>query len=346
MRAALAAAAPDRSSAPDVAEILELIAVHTREMLAIKRRDGRYLWANHAFARACGRTAQEIAGASDAELFEPETAALFDRRDREAVVIGATLTEDEAVRLGGRPRRLETSRVPVVGCDGRVIATVTLARDVTELHEARAGRVQRRDQAVRALVQAIETVDPHLVGHSTTMLAILERLGPRLGLDATARDQLALAAQLSQIGKLFIPKALLRARRALEAAELARVHRHHLRTEALLVAMDVDPAVIRAVTQIGERWDGSGHPAGLVGEAIDPLARVLGAVDAFVALTSPRARRRAYGPREALALMARPPLAFDPRVLTALRQLVEQGADGDERATRRRPARGRRPSAS
>jgi PAS domain S-box-containing protein len=346
MRAALAIAAPGERNAPDVAEILELIAVHTREMLAIKRRDGRYLWANHAFARACGRTVQEIVGACDTQLFEPQTAALFDRRDREAVVIGATLTEDEVVHIGGRTRRLETSRVPVVGCDGRVLATVTLARDVTELHEARAGRVQRREQAVRALVQAIETVDPHLVGHSTTMLAILERLGPSLRLDATARDQLALAAQLSQIGKLFIPKALLRARRALQAAELARVHRHHLRTEALLVAMDVDPAVIRAVTQIGERWDGSGHPSGLVGEAIDPLARVLAAVDAFVALTSPRARRRAYGPLEALALMARPPLAFDPRVLTSLRQVLDGRPDGGDAATRRRPARGRRPSAS
>ena len=80
-----------------------------------------------------------------------------------------------------------------------------------------------------------------------------------------------------------------------------------------------------------ERFDGSGYPDGLTGEAIPMAARIVGAADAFVAMTESRPYEGPRGHREAVAELQRSAGSqFDPRVVEALVTVLEHDRRGDE----------------
>jgi HD-GYP domain-containing protein (c-di-GMP phosphodiesterase class II) len=84
--------------------------------------------------------------------------------------------------------------------------------------------------------------------------------------------------------------------------------------------------VVPGVLYHHERWDGSGYPVGLQGEAIPAEARVLAVVDAFDAMTTDRAYRRALTEAEAVAELERcAGSQFDPELV---RVFVEAWRDG------------------
>jgi HD-GYP domain-containing protein (c-di-GMP phosphodiesterase class II) len=87
-----------------------------------------------------------------------------------------------------------------------------------------------------------------------------------------------------------------------------------------------------------ERLDGSGYPNGLRGEQIGPLARILGVVDAFCALTEPRGHRRQMSAGKALLYLAESPSLYDVKVVAALAEVVAaDDAAGEGRTDARSP---------
>jgi HD-GYP domain-containing protein (c-di-GMP phosphodiesterase class II) len=75
-----------------------------------------------------------------------------------------------------------------------------------------------------------------------------------------------------------------------------------------------------------ERWDGGGYPDGLAGEEIPTAARIVFACDAYNAMTTDRAYRSAMSPQAALEeLAANAGTQFDPEVVSALAEVVEEG---------------------
>jgi HD-GYP domain-containing protein (c-di-GMP phosphodiesterase class II) len=83
-----------------------------------------------------------------------------------------------------------------------------------------------------------------------------------------------------------------------------------------------------------ERLDGSGYPKGLRGEQIQPLARILGVVDVFCALTEPRAHRYQLSVGKALLHLAESPQRYDVKVVSALAEtLAAAGAAGESPAS-------------
>jgi polar amino acid transport system substrate-binding protein len=75
-----------------------------------------------------------------------------------------------------------------------------------------------------------------------------------------------------------------------------------------------------------ERWDGSGYPDGLVGEEIPLQARIVFVCDAWNAMTTDRAYRPAMSQDDAMGELVRNAgTQFDPTVVTALANVIEQG---------------------
>ena len=75
-----------------------------------------------------------------------------------------------------------------------------------------------------------------------------------------------------------------------------------------------------------ERWDGTGYPDGLAGEAIPLSARIVFACDAYNAMTTDRVYRRARSCEEAVEeLRANAGTQFDPKVVKALLEVIEEG---------------------
>jgi two-component system cell cycle response regulator len=159
-------------------------------------------------------------------------------------------------------------------------------------------------------------------------------LGRHLELDAEQLDELLRAAELHDIGKLAIPDEILFKPGALTASEWQFMRQHPLIGERILNA---DPAlrpVARLVRASHERWDGTGYPDALAGEAIPLAARILAVCDAFEAMRRNRIHQRARTDAEAIEELRRQSgRQFDPVVVEALDRQLETELSSAIKAT-------------
>ena len=160
--------------------------------------------------------------------------------------------------------------------------------------------------------------DPPLVRHAREVTELAAGVATLLGLDRRGRDEVALAAELHDIGKLAIPPEILAKRGPLAAAERAMLRRHTLLGEAMIGGTPALRRVAVVVRASHERWDGRGYPDGLRGEAIPLGARIVAVCDAFSAMCEDRPYGSVLSEAEALAELRRcAGTQFDPRVVRA-----------------------------
>ena len=166
-------------------------------------------------------------------------------------------------------------------------------------------------------MRAIESVDVNLIGHSMKMEHVADLLSGAMSLPDKDRETLRLAARLSQVGKIFVPRELLTKKGKLTPEEQAEVMRAPEYAYGILRDMQFNLPVPDAVFQMGERMDGSGLPQHLAGEAINHNARILAVVNAFCAMVSPRSYRAGMQPEEAVTLLMKDK-GFDSQIVSAL----------------------------
>ncbi|MEE8535583.1 MAG: HD domain-containing phosphohydrolase [Kiloniellales bacterium] len=286
--------------------------------IGLKELDGTYRYVNAAFADAAGRPAEQLEGLDDAAIFGGGTAKRLEVSDRQALDLGHPVTVDHEVFLGDRRRNLQISKVPFPDESGEVTGIVSVARDVTELVEAQRKKERAVQQMVAALVRAIELRDPYLAGHSKRVAEFAAETARRLGAEADEIATVEIAANLSQIGKLAIPRELLTKTERLSAAEIVRMQTHVSHAAKVLEGVDFELPVLETIAQMHERLDGRGYPKGLAGDEIRLSARVLAACDVFCARVEPRSYRAGIAPQAALEVLGQHPDRYDPEVVAAL----------------------------
>ena len=189
---------------------------------------------------------------------------------------------------------------------------------------------QTRDVLLALLRERQPDLHRHLcrVGRLSTVL------GRRLGLDDDALEELRRAADLHDIGKAAIPDAILNKPGPLTDEEWTFMFRHTIAGERILsTAPDLIP-VAKIVRSINERWDGTGYPDGLAGEAIPLGSRIIFVCDAFDAMTSERPYYRARGTDEALGELTRGAgTQFDRQVVEAFIECWQDSESGLDVAT-------------
>ena len=310
--------------------LLQSITDAMQEMLGLKALDGRYIYVNPAFAGALAKPAANILGRTDLELFGNEVAAQRAESDRRALDGMAVVAEPSRLELNGRTRHLSTSRVRVCDETGRTTGLLAVMRDETALIEQRARHDRLIRSTVDALIRAIELRDRFLVGHTRRVQRYVALVGRRLGLGDRELATLDLAACLSQVGKIFVPQAILSKAGQLDEPELRIMRRHVEHALEVVGPIDFDLPVGEAIGQMHELLDGSGYPKGLQGEQVGPLARILGVADVFCALTETRAYRDQLNPGDAVTYLADNPHWYDARVVAALAEVVAaEGVAGD-----------------
>lgn len=234
--------------------------------------------------------------------------------------------------------------VPLVGLAVAVFAAVLVAV-AREMRERRrfAGRAAELEDAVRArtleleltyreaverLAQAAELRDGGTGDHLERMSRLCERVARGLGQPAEEASLLRQAAVLHDVGKIGMPDGILRKPGKLTPEEIT-IMRRHTDEGAALLAGSQSP-LMRLAEVIArthhERWDGSGYPAGLAGEAIPLVGRIAAVCDVFDALITERPYKRAWSVAEAREeIAAQRGRHFDPVVADAL--LVVVGAE-------------------
>jgi response regulator RpfG family c-di-GMP phosphodiesterase len=177
--------------------------------------------------------------------------------------------------------------------------------------------------ALEAVVSTIEEKTPGRAGNSERVARIAAQIATVLRCDAGEVSGVRLAARLHDIGNVAIPDAILLKPAALTHQEYDLVREHVTRGLQMLAPLYHLAPTLALVREHHERWDGSGYPAGLRGEAGSLGGRILAVADAYVAVTAGRPYFPARPPRDAVAYLA--PHAgrqFDPRVFGALQQIV------------------------
>jgi diguanylate cyclase (GGDEF)-like protein len=220
--------------------------------------------------------------------------------------------------------------------------TTLLSSAVLTLEEAKASggdtvRIARLDVAadtsvtssfdvLKGLVLAVDTKDHYTKRHSEDVARYALFLGRRIGLDDDLLRTMQVSGLLHDIGKIGIPDEILRKPGRLTADEMG-VLQQHVALGDMIVHELPDIETIRAgILYHHERWDGKGYLAGIAGEEIPVIARVLAVADAFSAMTTTRPYRKALDVREALARLG------DAAGTQLDEQLVKAFIDGLETA--------------
>jgi putative nucleotidyltransferase with HDIG domain len=197
---------------------------------------------------------------------------------------------------------------------------------------ALAGQDRRAEAAgtvasqVDALATALSVWDGQTRRHSDMVVELARKAGARMGLDHMELLELELAALLHDVGKLRVPREVLRKPGPLSESEERLVRNHPAWGAELVSGVPGLQAVALIVRHHHERVDGGGYPSGLSGVRIPVASRIMAVCDAYGAMTEGRPYRERCSPRQALAELRE--LAgnqFDPAVVDALE--VEVGRE-------------------
>jgi GGDEF domain-containing protein len=222
---------------------------------------------------------------------------------------------------------------------GRSYGEVTIPKEAADAESAfriagrrLAAQRQRRHRSARrqahaVLMAAVEARHPALRDRLRIVAYRAISLARRLQLDRAEIDDIALAAELQQVGLLALPESVLE-KEALDEAERAMLHSHTAKGAKIIAAAPGLAGVARLVRSSAEHFDGSGYPDGLENEAIPLGARVIAVSVTFAAMTERQPHREPVRPDEALAeLRHKSGSQFDPRVVEALAvDLAEEAA--------------------
>lgn len=184
-----------------------------------------------------------------------------------------------------------------------------------------------RLQIVRRLGRAAEFRDNETGFHILRMSHISALLARALGWDEDQCELLLHASPMHDVGKIGVPDSILLKPGKLDSEEWD-VMKSHVTIGAHILDGD-DSALLTLAREIAlshhERWDGSGYPNGLIGEAIPPSCRIVALADVFDALTSERPYKRAWTVEASLEhIHEQSGKHFDPAVVEHFMQLLPQ----------------------
>jgi putative nucleotidyltransferase with HDIG domain len=154
--------------------------------------------------------------------------------------------------------------------------------------------------SIRALAAALDARDPYTAGHSDRVSVVSVAIARALGLGAEAIEVIRLGALLHDIGKIGVPDEVLLKPGALTQAEFDIIKQHPVAGARILRSVPFLVPHIPIVELHHERPDGRGYPYGLRGDDIPMAARIVHVADAYDAITSKRAYRKARPAAEAL----------------------------------------------
>jgi HD-GYP domain-containing protein (c-di-GMP phosphodiesterase class II) len=190
----------------------------------------------------------------------------------------------------------------------------SLASDIVE-------SLSRSDQLV---VEALAgSSGSQLITNLINVGILATKVGVGLGYYGMELERLALAGLVHNIGLLAVPQSLVTKAGRLTPEERMLIEQHpELGYQALRKLGTTHDWLAEVVCQAHERWNGQGYPNKLKGRQINEFAQIIGVVDVFDALVSPRPYRRRFLPHEAVReLVEVERTAFPRKVIKAL---VEQ----------------------
>lgn len=312
------------------------------EAMYVKDTQRRFLMINQTGAAHLGQPIEAVLGRTDDELQPADVAALIRQRDEHVLAGGGMLSYEVADRMhDGRARTYWSTKTAYRDSTGQVAGLIGVSIDITERKATEAKILQHNElltrrvehaqlEILKRLARAAEYRDDDTGEHMLRVGTTAAGLARELGLDEAEVELVRQTAPLHDVGKIGISDGILLKPGKLTPEEF-EVVKTHSEIGAGILHGGHSPLVKMAETIARthhERWDGAGYPAGLAGETIPLVGRIVAVADVLDALTSERPYKRAWSLPAAIAeIGAQAGKQFDPQVVTALLRLYSKSGE-------------------
>ncbi len=181
-------------------------------------------------------------------------------------------------------------------------------------------------QAMLTMTDFIDAKDSYTKGHSSRVAIYAQELAKRLGVSDADRKNLYYIALMHDCGKVGVPDAVLKKPGKLTDDEFRLIQAHATVGNHLLTHFTSIPDISDGAHYHHERYDGSGYPEGLRGEAIPYVARIICIADAVDAMSTNRCYRDRLSEEALISeLEEHAGTQFDPEMVPAMIELIHEG---------------------
>lgn len=247
--------------------------------------------------------AQKITGWSEEDSLGQPFSSIF-RLKESSISLNKTFYSQEAALVSrtGQEIPIEQTLAELPEERGQKTGQVIVFRDITtrkkaekELQESWNRLHRALEGTVQAIATTIEMRDPYTAGHQRRVARLAEAIAMEEALPETRIEGLKLAAEIHDIGKIYVPAEILSKPTKLTELEYTIIKTHPEAGYEILKNIEFPWPIAQIVLQHHERMDGSGYPGGLKGEEILLEARILAVADVVEAMSSHRPYRPAFG---------------------------------------------------
>ena len=248
-----------------------------------------------------------------------------------AMSAGAVLNEAEASRelaLLHQAMGRNQEALSLLNAAHRLFGRLDARRELVHVDGKMAELEATYLAVVREWGQSIESADPYTFGHCERVARHGVAVARALGMDEHAQTTLRLGAYLHDLGKVRVPHEILSKPGPLTRDELEVVQMHPIWGIELLASVEFPWDLKPIIRWHHERYDGTGYPDRLRGNAIPISAQIVGIVDVYDALTTARAYQAARTADQALAELTRYRSWWSDRVFDAFLKAIVHPAAG------------------
>ena len=300
-------------------DLLQLVTDSQPTSIFILDQQHRYRFANAQASRSAGITPGEMLGKDIGAVLGPARAKRYTKLNDQAAEDSVAVTDVARFEQDGALQVLQSEHIPLKGRSGAAAGVLTVERDITDVVTEREKRARTLQNLVKTLVGVVDRRDPFAANHSTRVAKVAGAVAREMGLTEIDIDTTEIAGNLLNLGKIMIPPEVLA-----KTGDLTEDERRLLRNSVqmsgdMLQDIEFDGPVVETLRQAQERWDGSGQPRGLKGDAILVTARIIGVANALVGMISDRAFRQGMSVDAAIEILFKESgKAYDRRVVAAL----------------------------
>lgn len=179
---------------------------------------------------------------------------------------------------------------------------------------------------MNTFISFIDAKDPYTRGHSKRVAMYAAEIAKRMGLSGDEVQNIYYAGLLHDAGKISIPDAVLNKPGKLTDEERKLIQNHTIAGGKMLKQMSSIRGIRETALYHHERYDGTGYPEGLRGEAIPLYARIVGVADSYDAMSSNRVYRRHLNKDEIIEeIQNGSGTQFDPDLVKYMVDMINDG---------------------
>ena len=199
-------------------------------------------------------------------------------------------------------------------------------RELAQHNEALALRNERLFlQAVKSQVTALDVKDNYTARHSAAVALWATDIAEAMALPKHEQNVTHLASLVHDVGKIGVPDEVLNFPGRLDREAWVLVETHCQNGHKILKTIDQFDELAEVILYHHEKYDGSGYPMGLVGEAIPLISRIICVADSYSAMVSDRPYRKALSAEVAKGeLRKHAGKQFDPEIVDCFLKVLSE----------------------